>query len=615
MSTQINSTQPPVIHLLPANVYEKIAAGEVIERPASIVKELLENSLDANATEVEIRLEAGGKSLIEVTDNGHGMTEVGLGICGVRHATSKLKSFEELTTIKSFGFRGEALPSIAASASLRIISRVEGAQKSFEWKPNFERARPTTATHFIGHSWGTKIQVENLFSEIPARLKFLKSIPAEVSQVREWCERLALTHPNTGFKLISDNKVLLNLRPGQGNETSLIERIRSVLSASPDAPVTLEELSYETLKLKIYWLQGASLKQARKLVQIVNGRAVRDKIIHQAIMASFRQALLPGQFPALVLFIEINPEKIDINVHPAKTEIRFQNSSEIFQAIRKLVSNLLTKDGASHLASDSNAHTFFESGEINHDEINSEAFYKSYSRPIQNEMDLTATRNVEAINDSANSHTSPDQAPVFGRFSGTLFNTYILYEYGDTLTVIDQHAAHERVLFEKLLETFADKNAKIQSQNLLIPETAYFNEEQKNDIETKIKWLTQIGFDVERFSETSIVFRSIPALWGIDSIKPRLQNLLDRILNLGPNNSQNIPSTNDIIMDETLFEAIASAACHSSVRAGQRLDKEQADALIYQLFKCKHPWNCPHGRPTIVKIKKTRFEEWFQRKL
>ena len=353
------------IQVLSANVAERIAAGEVIERPASVVKELIENSLDAGATEILVALEDGGKSLIEIIDNGHGMSPEDLALCVRRHATSKLSSVGDLEKILTLGFRGEALPSVAAVSELSVLSRALGSDTAYELKlpavsdqERFEdrRFEPEKATfgHFLSSPHGTRIQARGLFAQIPARLKFLKSQGAEVSQVREWIERLALAHPKAGFRLLSDGRQVLSLRP-----QSETDRVRSILADGEDYPILSANSDLGAaagglgvpdraggIHVRVHWLQGLSSPQMRKLVQVVNGRAVRDRMLQQALLAPFRQALLPGQFPAVALYVDIDPALIDVNVHPTKTEIRFLESRRIFHVIDELIDGLIAREGA-----------------------------------------------------------------------------------------------------------------------------------------------------------------------------------------------------------------------------------------------------------------------------
>jgi DNA mismatch repair protein MutL len=309
------------IQILPPLVAERIAAGEVIERPASVVKELVENSIDAGATQIEVRLQKGGCDLIEVIDNGSGMAASDLELSVCRHATSKISKFEDLSQLVSLGFRGEALPSIAAVASLKITSKIKSGE-TFEVSaehtaPKKAEARRVPNYNFLGSDHGTRITVTSLFSQIPARLKFLKSSGAETGAIREIIERLALTHPEISFFLQSDDRKVLSL-PSE----TLSKRAERMLS--DDNPFELLQTKLEgTWGIEVIWLKGLSQPHTRSIYQIVNGRALRDRIVQQAILSPLRQSFLPGNFPSLVVKLDIPADEIDVNAHPTKTEVRF----------------------------------------------------------------------------------------------------------------------------------------------------------------------------------------------------------------------------------------------------------------------------------------------------
>lgn len=614
------------IRILSPAVAERIAAGEVIERPASVVKELLENSLDAGATEVAVFLEDGGKALIEVLDNGKGMGPDDLKLCVERHATSKLSSLEDLDRIRTLGFRGEALPSIGAVSDLSILSRALEAETAYELtaKPfGIPRTAPEAVTfgRFFNSTHGTRIRARGLFSQVPARLKFLKSQGAEVAQVRDWVERLALSHPEVGFRLSSDGRVLLNLRPA-----TEAERVRAVLSDGDDHPMVsadshawLEGSSNETqgIRVRAHWIQGLTSPQTRKLAQIVNGRAVRDRLLQQAILNAFRQSLMPGQFPAIALFIEIDPAELDLNVHPTKTEIRFLNTRRVFHAVDSLLQSMIAKNGApAFAATDWRASESFASdtppprpfwNPQNPRQHSSPAGPQTFLRPSE-QLPLEAS---EPVMPTASGAANPIKG---GRFVGALFNTYLIYDLGQELACVDQHAADERIRYERLRKRVENplSAASIGVQALLVPEAVHFPAEDRTNIEERLPWLEKLGFEAELFGEDSLLIRSIPGEWGDHSLRVRLKSLIDRVLAAEiPKNA----ASNAHVIDESLFERLASEACHSAVKAGDRLEREESQALVEKLFTCDHPWNCPHGRPTVVRIPRARFEEWFLRRV
>lgn len=619
------STPLQKIRRLPPSIAERIAAGETIERPSSVVKELVENSLDAGATEVQVTLQDGGKGLIEVIDNGEGMLPEDLEISIERHATSKLSTLEDLDRIVTLGFRGEALPSIAAVSDLNVLSRFKDAERCYLLAVGDllgrsggpPRAEKFTFGQFINLKHGTRVQVRGLFSQIPARLKFLKSANAEVSQTRELLERLAIAYPHVGFKLLSGERTVLNLRPD-----TEAARIQAVLGEGGDYPVitgTNEQNGYQDLglRIRVSWLQGLSSPQSRKLVQIVNSRIVRDRMLQQAILSPFRQALLPGQFPAVALMIDVHPAAIDVNVHPTKSEIRFLNSSKIFSTLDTLIKSMIAREGAPSIspAQFQESHTPslptppWKPSLPPPQRTSYESGWK-FSEPQISEGP------TEQIPFEIPSHLPPSHGLDLSRPRGILFHTYLLFEGQGEMILIDQHAADERIRYEKLKKrvlgiSLAPGEIAVASQSLFVPETVKFSPEWRGNLETHFPTLTRLGFDVEFFGEDTLLFRSIPSEWGTAQPKMRLRNLVDRLLHFQEEGQ--LSST--LSIDERVFESIASEACHSAIRAHDRLEPEEARALVDALFRCEHPWNCPHGRPTVAKIPEAKVEEWFQRRV
>ena len=613
------------IRVLPSSVAEKIAAGEVIERPASVVKELLENSLDAGATEIQVTLRDGGKGLIEVLDNGEGMSAADVELSVIRHATSKIRELGDLERLVTLGFRGEALPSVAAVSELRILSRAKGSSSANEFFASAgECAQAVTFGHFLGTQHGTRIQVQGLFSQVPARLKFLKSVGAEVSQVRDWMERLALSHSQVGFKLLSEDRVILNLRP-----QSEADRVRVVLGEGGDYPVVFEDRNneFQGIRVRAYWLQGLSIPQTRRLAQMVNGRSVKDRMLQQAMLAPFKQALLPGQFPAAVIFVEVDPGEVDVNVHPAKAEVRFLDSRRVFSAVSGTLEGMIGRVGApAFVAGERQAFgstwkiadggmtlQVFPAGQV--EKVASEGTDILSSRAPFGFAPSWCTDPSESLSQPAMPEIpreSPErrfQSPDSSQYIGAIFNTYLMYDLGDELGMVDQHAAHERVRYETLKRrALAMGQTQKHQQALLVPEVVPFAADRRGDLESRLAWLESLGFEAELFGEDRLLIRAVPAEWGMDEIASRLKGLVERLLEAETRDA-------GLGFDEALFEKLASEACKSSVRAGDRLVREKALALVDLLFACGHPWNCPHGRPTFVRIPKARFEEWFMRRV
>jgi DNA mismatch repair protein MutL len=631
------------VRILEPQVAERIAAGEVIERPSSVVKELVENSLDAGATEVLIQLENGGKSLIEITDNGHGIAAGDLAVCIKRHATSKLSTLDDLERIVTLGFRGEALPSVGAVADVEILSRAQGEETAYTLAIRSmvadPAARPITFGHFLGSPHGTRVQARGLFAQVPARLKFLKAQSAEVAQIREWIERLALSSPQTGFRIVSDGRAILTLRPQEESA-----RVRTILSdATGDYPMVTSVASAKDSKhgigVRAHWLQGMSSPQTRRLVQVVNGRAIRDRMLQQAILTSFKQALLPGQFPSVAVFIDVPTAEIDVNVHPTKTEVRFLENRRVFHAVENLLSEMIRSNGApgfvggAEVSASGNFPGFTPPGASPPSWKARETLTSGFSFPIQQPLRLTPAPTDEPEPSLRTDHR-PDQCEegsqpgpanhelTRDRYVGAIFNTYFIYDLGQELVLIDQHAAHERIRYEKLRKralAAVSGESPGSSQALLIPEAVRFAAEEKEKLEARLPSLAALGFEAETFGEDTLLFRAVPTEWGSSGLRVRLKNLIDRVIELdvepSAESDRQEPLWRRLLVDEKLFEKLASEACHSAVRAGDRLESVVAVELVEQLFRCEHPWNCPHGRPTVVRIPKGRVEEWFQRRV
>jgi DNA mismatch repair protein MutL len=625
------------IRVLPPEIAEKIAAGEVIERPASVIKELVENSIDAGATLVHVQLEDGGRELIEVTDNGKGMSPEDLELSVLRHATSKISRFEDLERLTTLGFRGEALASIQAVSGLQIISRHSGQVQPYELL-GAKRAQPVTFGHFLGSEHGTCIRARGLFSEMPARLKFLKAPSAEASAVRDHLERLAFTHPEIGFSLSSADRSLLKLRPETPES-----RIRALLDVDPQVPIRTHTLDDPAsgFQVAIHWAQGVSLSHTRQIFQSINRRWIRDRAIQSALLSPFKQSLLPGQFPAIAIEITIDPAQIDVNVSPTKSEVRFLDSRRVLGSIRNLVDELVSQHGharwAGQLGSQSQiageAMPSFTNPAIFSDPALRQEHFQPPLWSVSEEIAArqgtpTAAWTHPQSLSGLTSHESqshpaterPNTLPAQNYFLhlaqaawvGTCFKTYLLFE--DTeLVAIDQHAAHERIRYERLKKHYLEFGT-IDSQQLLTPEVIRIDEAIQNQ---EIETLSGIGLEVEAFGENEVMIRSVPAIWNGRAIAVRAKNLIHRLRSKEQETrpTDSTASKESLLLDERLFEEIASESCRGSVMSGDLLSELQARTLIQDLSQCENPWNCPHGRPTVVRIPESRFEQWFERRV
>ncbi len=569
------------IRILPSLIAERIAAGEVVERPASVVKELCENAIDAGASAVEVRLSRGGTELIEVTDNGSGMPREDLEVCIGRHATSKIREFEDLSRLNTLGFRGEALPSIASVAELTVVSRAAGTSTTHEIRLAQSAAERVEARNvpnisFLGSAQGTRVRVVSLFSQIPARLKFLKSIGAETSAVREIIERLALTHPEVAFTFRNEERTLLEL-PAENLKD------RTVRMLADDNPFEIVETELPgAYSIQVIWLKGLSLPHTRGMYQIVNGRALRDRTLQSAILNPLKQSFLPGNFPVCVVRIDLPPDELDVNVHPGKTEIRFLESRKIYALCDAAFERLLGRPA------------FRDAGPGPDSGFMPPTWNGSWSQSTTPHLSLEPGAPTAFF----------DSTPI-GEYRGVWFATYLAFEKEDKITLIDQHAAHERVRYEQIKKGVLGKQG-CETQQLLVPEVVKFPSDRLIRLRAKLDWIKPLGFEAEVFGEESVVFRAIPVIWGAGTWSERLRNLLERLENedAGPEHPT---------WDEVLFEKIAMEACRSSFKAGDSIHEWSVRDLVRKLYSCDHPGNCPHGRPTSITLSRNKVEEWFSR--
>ncbi len=555
----------PSIHILPPVLAARIAAGEVTERPASVIKELIENALDAHALHIVIKLEDAGKALIECIDDGDGMDAEDLALCMERHATSKIKHLEDLLSIHTLGFRGEALGSIRAVADTSISSGKNASYnqiRSTSWESHLQ-LRAIEPRFFIHEPHGTHLRIESLFAQTPARLKFLKKNAVEVTAVKDCMERLAIVHPECAFELHSDQRNIL-FYPTESQQS----RIERVLVSNERLTLIEKTHSDAGMQVTILWAKDVSLPHSRKIFSFVNERPVRDPLIQRAILAPFRQRLMPGSMPAIVCLISMPPDMVDVNVHPHKLEVHFSESTALLQLIRNTIEDCFMQQPITT---------------------------PSFVSPTTPWTPPTITP-ISPPFVPYELMTQPSlEIPHFphGRYRGALFDTYLVFEKDGKLTLVDQHAAHERIRFEELEKQF--HASSIISQQLLFPE--HLNLPPP----ALVTMLEKNGFCCEE-SNQELLITAIPAAWrqGGD-IKARLHGLIARL------------EADESIKDEPLFEALASEACHSSIRAGDTLHIFEAEELITQLFACDHPWNCPHGRLTIYELNETTLSKWFQR--
>lgn len=591
------------IRLLSSEVASQIAAGEVIERPASVVKELLENSLDAGARSVTITIQDAGRSLIEVADDGSGIPSDELELAVTRHATSKLVRSDELFSISTLGFRGEALASIGSVSRMTIISRVQHETEGALLKVDGGTAGRLTK---VGTTVGTTIRVEDLFYNVPARLKFLKADVTERRAIDMLVTRYALAYPEKRIKL-SDGKNVTLQTTGDGDRRSILAALYGVDTARQMLEILSEE---DGLRLTGF-ISPTSLTRSnrREITFFINGRWVHDVSLSSALLQAYHTLLMVGRYPLTALFLEIRPDEVDVNVHPAKAEVRFRNQDRIFSFIQRSTRKaLLAYSPVPNVAPSLWGTTRTVPGEtarsvgldwtIGHDE------QSVYGEQLSGEADpSSAASGLQSTGAYPSTETdSPSFAAVpLLRLIGQIGATYLVAEGPDGLYLIDQHAAHERVLFEKLMAQHETKN--IPSQALLTPTIVTLPPQSANLLISQLSVLQRFGFDVEEFGPSTFQVRAMPVLFMGSDATAALRALVEDF------EEDETPLQNEI-------EAkLAARVCkRMAVKAGQVLSGEEQRALLANLEACDAPRTCPHGRPTMIHLSVDMLERQFGRR-
>ncbi len=620
------------IHILPDQLANRIAAGEVVERPASVVKELVENSLDAGADRIEIEIEGGGTRLIRVLDNGSGMDEDDVLLCFERHGTSKIHASHDLVAINTLGFRGEAIPSIASVSKTTIISRTEDS--NLGTKVVFDHGLLQTV-HETGCSRGTIIEVRNLFGRTPARKKFLRTVRTEIGHIDEIVKNYALACPQTAFTLKVNAKETLRLDSG----ISLEQRLRSILHYRDSLiPVGEPDSQRENRQLHGFLIpperSGAA---SARLRLFINGRAIRDRLMSHAVFEGLRGFLLKGHSPAGYLHLRLPAEEIDVNVHPAKHEVRFRNSGDIHQFIKQNIITAMTRHQQSiqstyfsrrdtetplehqpHSSGTQNdTPSLFETvlpqqgfSEYHSEEDNSNYASKASSaQRAAGSVPLRQTHEPARTTISVAREALPEKERDFDtrlrkhgiRVIGQFKNLYIFCEAGEELLVIDQHAAHERILYEQFRRQYID--GKVSSQNLLFPETVELSPLQTHLVESNGAELERLGFTLREFGGNSFVIAAVPALAGQRSGSAIFFDVLE---SFGSENSRKSPGG---VLDNIL----ATMACKAAVRSGDILSPTEIDALLTRMAEADLFSHCPHGRPVLKSFTNTEIQKWFYR--
>lgn len=576
------------IHILPPEIASQIAAGEVIERPASVVKELVENALDAGAKSISINIEGAGKHLIEVSDDGSGISGQELSLAVERHATSKLDKALDLFQIGTLGFRGEALASIGSVSRLSITSRTHQNETGHRLQVEAGFASPVQA---IGVAPGTLVRVENLFFNVPARLKFLKQDTTERRQIDALVTRYALAYPNVRFQLRQENRLALQTS-GNGNQREIL----AVLYGAEIARQMLQVISTEGEIQISGFISPTTITRSnrREITFFVNGRPVQDPTLISAFLKGYHTLLMVGRYPIGILFLDMPAESVDVNVHPAKAEVRFRQSDRVFLSLQNAVRKaLLAYNPVTNLTSN----------------LPWQTYPHSNTHPDPDPFTWEQTEGTQADANFANTPTQAGQSnqpelpkthiPLL-RPVGQIANAYLVAEGPDGLYLIDQHAAHERILFERFMK---QEDQAMSAQRLLEPVAVDLPPAHARLVTEQLPILEKLGFEVENFGPNTFLIRAIPSLFA--GIKPEdsLRVLVE-----------------DFEEDETPLKSeieariIARICKRAAVKAGKTLSAEEQRGLVQDLEACQSPRTCPHGRPTMIHLSVDLLERQFGRK-
>jgi DNA mismatch repair protein MutL len=579
-----------MIRKLSENTINRIAAGEVIERPASVVKELVENALDAGATAIEVTLSGGGRNLIRVADNGCGMTAGELELAVERHATSKLAE-DDLVNIRTLGFRGEALPSIGSVSRLKIVSRPAGGGEAHEIRVEGgvkQSVRPAS------HAAGTLIEASDLFYAVPARLKFLKSERAETAEAADVVRRLSLAHPQVRFSLLSDGRELISLRTGER-----LARAKALMGDEFAANAIPLDAVRETVEITgLIGLPTYTRAQASQQYVYVNGRPVRDKVIAGALRGAYADFMMRGRHPAVALFLTLPPDEVDVNVHPAKTEVRFRDAGLvrglIVGSIRQALAGANARNPANVAAS--TVASFRPEAPV------TPSGFRPQGTPGFAETQAAFEAFAPPAGAGVSAPPEPEQvdAPL-GAPRTQVHENYIISQTRDGVVIVDQHAAHERLVYEKMKAQRAAEG--IARQPLLVPEVVDLDEASAARLLDRSQDLEAAGLVIDGFGPASIAVREVPSLIAGSNIAKLIKDLADDIATLDTATG----------VQERIDHVLATMACHGSVRSGRRLKPEEMNALLREMEATPHSGQCNHGRPTWVELKLSDIERLFGR--
>lgn len=580
------------IQQLPSHLINQIAAGEVVERPASVVKELLENSLDAGAKAVQIDIISGGQKLIRIRDDGKGIAEDELGLALARHATSKISSLDDLEAVASLGFRGEALPSIASVARLSLTSRVADADSAWQVEADGgEISGPAP----VGHPIGTTVEVHDLFYNTPARRRFLRTERTEYGHIEKWVRRLALSRPSVAFTLTHNRRTVLNLAaaPDEGSQRQRLARLCG--DSFAEQCIYIEHAT-DGIALS-GWIGLPTFNRSQPDLQywIVNGRCITDKTLSHAVRHAYRDVLFHGRYPAYVLNLTMDPAGVDANAHPAKHEVRIRDGRRVHGVVSQTLEVALkeTRPGGHNVTPIP----------MTRDAVFNQGSMSLTSGPSTSAVreTLSAYRAMAAGPALAEFHERAGDVPPLGFAIAQLAGIFILAENEEGLVVVDMHAAHERIVYEQLKRGYADRD--LVRQPLLVPEVVSVAESEANLVEHSGHLLEKLGLVVDRSGPTSLTVREVPALLKGSDAESLLRDVLADLSQSGQSNR----------IDDISDDYLATMACHHSVRANRQLTMDEMNALLREMETTERADQCNHGRPTWTTITLSELDRLFLR--
>ena len=593
----------PTINILSPQLANQIAAGEVVERPASVLKELVENSLDAGATRIDIEVEQGGVKRLCVRDNGCGIEQSDMGLALSRHATSKISDIDDLEAVGTLGFRGEALASIASVSRLSLTSNNGESQA---WKAVSEGRDMAVDVQPAAHPAGTSVDVRDLFFNTPARRKFLRTETTEYNRIDDYAKKLALSHMQVAFSLRHNQRVNLNLQPAE----TVLEQEKRVADIC-GKPFMEQALYIDNQRTGIRlwgWIGLPTFSRSQTDLQhfFVNGRSIRDKVVSHAVRQAYQDVLYHGRHPAFVLFLEIEPKDVDVNVHPTKHEVRFRDSRSIHGFVSGTLQKALAKDRPQdHLQSNEGQSLLAEEAIPTQSAMGLAPASGGYSFSPQTSgfQGQSVNTPMHAYQSLYGDNTAEESAtiPPLGFAIAQLKGIYILAENEQGMIVVDMHAAHERITYEQMKTDF-DKEGLI-SQPLLVPESLSVSQREADAVEQNPEVFKRLGFLVERAAAENIVVREIPALLRGTQVEGLLRDVISDVLEHG---------TSERIRHQ-INEILSTMACHGSVRANRKLSIPEMNALLRDMEATERSGQCNHGRPTYFQLSLDELDKLFLR--